>query len=41
MLRRTFSLLAAASVLALTACGSGSPSSTGGTAQGGAAGGET
>ncbi|MFS0717596.1 ABC transporter substrate-binding protein [Arthrobacter sp. 1P04PC] len=39
MLRRTFSLLAAASVLALAACGSGSPSSTGGTAQGGAAGG--
>ena len=39
MLRRTFSLLAAASVLALTACGCGSPRSPGGTAPGGAAGG--
>ncbi|KRE79563.1 ABC transporter substrate-binding protein [Arthrobacter sp. Soil763] len=39
MKRRIITVLAAASVLALSACGSGSPSSTGGSASGGAAGG--
>ena len=38
MKRRFIAVLAAASVLGLSACGSGSPSSTGGTATGGAGG---
>lgn len=38
MIRKLTALLAAASVIALSACGSGSPSTTGGTASSGAAG---